>query len=64
VKRIENTLCDGRLICQACVASAAAIVYTKTGSYAGAIVGQVIFFLIAVVLALSARRTRAVLATA
>lgn len=43
---------------------AAAIVYTKTGSYAGAIVGQVIFFLIAVVLALSTRRRSAVLATA
>jgi predicted MFS family arabinose efflux permease len=43
---------------------AAAIVYTKTGSYAGAIVGQVIFFLIAVVLSLSARRRSAALATA
>ena len=43
---------------------AAAIVYTKTGSYAGAIVGQVVFFLIAVVLSLSARRRSAVPVTA
>jgi MFS family permease len=43
---------------------AAAIVYTKTGSYAGAIVGQVVFFLIALVLSLLARRRSAVLAPA
>jgi predicted MFS family arabinose efflux permease len=43
---------------------AAAIVYTKTGSYAGAIVGQAVFFLIAVLLALSARRRSAVPVTA
>jgi MFS family permease len=43
---------------------AAAIVYTRTGSYSGAIVGQVVFFLIATVLVLSARRKSAVLATA
>jgi MFS family permease len=43
---------------------AAAIVYTKTGSYAGAIIGQIVFFLIAVVLSLLARRRSAVLATA
>jgi MFS family permease len=43
---------------------AAGFVYTKTGSYAGAIAGQAIFFLIALVLALSARRRRPALATA
>jgi MFS family permease len=43
---------------------AAAIVYTKTGSYTGAIFGQAIFFVIAVVLALSARRRRPALAIA
>ncbi len=43
---------------------AAGFVYTKTGSYAGAIIGQTIFFLIALVLALSARRRRPALATA
>jgi len=43
---------------------AAAIVYTKTGSYTGAILGQAAFFVIALVLALSARRRRPSLATA
>lgn len=47
----------------ACV-PAAAIIYTKTGSYSGAILGQAVFFLIAVGLALSAQRRSPTLATA
>jgi MFS family permease len=37
---------------------AVAIIFTRTGSYSGAIVGQAIFLLLGVVLALSARRSR------
>lgn len=42
----------------------AAIVYTKTGSYSDAIIGQAIFFLVSLLLVLSVRPRKAALATA
>jgi hypothetical protein len=42
---------------------AAAIAYTRTGSYSAAIIGQASFFLIALLLTLSAKQRKPAVAT-